>query len=176
MAWNIVSLLAEMAVHRLELVIADQPMPSKLNVRGYSHLLGESELAVFGAPALVKTLKGKFPQSLNDAPFLLPGAGVAIRPGLMRWFESNEVRPHVVAEIDDGALLKSFGQAGTGLFAAPLSIADSVCKQYGVKKLGHIDSVKEQLYAITTERRLKHPAILAVINTTQREVFGGAAE
>jgi LysR family transcriptional regulator, transcriptional activator of nhaA len=171
------ALLAEMALQRLDLVIADRPMPTKLNVRGFNHLLGESDLTVFGTPVLIKSLKGKFPDCLNGAPFLLPGQDVAIRAGLMHWFESHGVHPHVVGEFDDSALLKSFGQAGSGLFAAPSAIADSVLKQYGVKQLGQIESVKEQLYAITTERRLKHPAIIAVINTTQQEVFAtlGAA-
>ncbi len=166
------ALLAEMALQRLDLVIADRPMPTKLNVRGFNHLLGESDLMVFGTPALIKSLKGKFPHCLDRAPFLLPGQDVAIRAGLMHWFESRGVHPHVVGEFDDSALLKSFGQAGSGLFAAPSAIEDSVLKQYGVKRLGRIESVKEQLYAITTERRLKHPAIIAVINTTQNEVFG----
>jgi LysR family transcriptional activator of nhaA len=89
----------------------------------------------------------------------------------MHWFESSGVHPHVVGEFDDSALLKSFGQAGSGFFAAPTAISASVMKQYGVKPVGRIESVKEQLYAITTERRHKHPAIIAVINTTQQEVF-----
>ena len=167
------ALLAEMSVHHLDLVIADQAMPTKLNVRGFNHLLGESDLTVFGTPRLIKSLKGKFPHNLHDAPFLLPGQDVAIRTGLTHWFESKGVRPHVIAEFDDSALMKAFGQAGSGLFAAPTAIADSVIKQYGVRSLGRVETVKEQLFAITTERRIKHPVIVAVINTTQQEVFGG---
>jgi LysR family transcriptional activator of nhaA len=169
-------LLAEMAVHRLDLVIADRPMPTQLNVRAYNHLLGESDLTVFGAPVLTRTLKGRFPRNITTAPFLLPGQDAAIRPGLMAWFETNAIHPVVVGEFDDSALLKSFGQAGSGLFAAPTSIADFVVRHYGVKPLGRIESVKEQLYAITTERRLKHPAILAVINTSQQEVFAASRD
>ena len=168
---QLTTLLAEMAVHRLDLVIADRPMPTRLNVRGFNHLIGESDLTVFGIPALIKSFKGKFPACLDRAPFLLPGQDAAIRDGLVHWFESNGVHPHVVGEFDDSALLKSFGQAGSGFFAAPTAIAASVVKQYGVRPLGRIESVKEQLYAITTERRHKHPAIIAVINTTQQEVF-----
>lgn len=169
------ALLAEMAVHRLELVIADRPMPTQLNVRGFSRLLGESDLTVFGTAELLRSRKGKFPQSLDDAPFLLPGPDVAIRNSLTRWFETQRIHPHVVGEFDDSALLQSFGQAGAGLFVAPTSIADSVIKQLGVKALGKIDAVKEQLYAITIERRLTHPAIVAVIDRSQ-EVFDAPAK
>jgi len=166
------SLLAELAVHRLDMVIADRAMPANLNVRGYNHFLGESGLSVFAAPDLAAGLKGDFPGCIDNAPFLLPGADVAIRPRLMQWFDDQRIRPHVVGEFDDSALLKAFGQAGSGLFVAPTAIADYVCTQYGVRTLGAIDVVQEQLYAITTQRRLTHPAVIAISQAARNEVFG----
>ncbi len=171
---RLVSLLAELAVHRLDMVIADRPMPTDINVRAYNHRLGSSELSVFGAASVVRTLKGTFPASLHNAPFLLPGESARIRPLLEQWFESQHVRPHIVGEFDDGALLKAFGRGGAGLFVAPTAIADDVCRQYGVLIIGRIETVVEELYAITTERRLQHPATLAVSQAAAQEVFGRA--
>jgi len=165
------SLLAELAIHRLDMIIADRPMPTHLNVRGYNHFLGESGLSVFGTRNLKKQLSGKFPASLNQAPFLLPGEDVTIRTKLMLWFEDNELRPRIIGEFDDSALMKAFGQAGAGLFVAPTAIAKHVCEQYKVAEIGRIDSVTEQLYAITTERRITHHAINAISKAAQESVF-----
>jgi LysR family transcriptional activator of nhaA len=165
-------LLAELAIHHLDLVIADRPMPTNLNVRGYSHLLGESDLTVFATPDLSQTLEGAFPTLLDKAPFLLPGEDIAMRPKLIQWFEKLNLYPRIVGEFDDSALLKAFGRAGAGLFVAPTAITDYVCQQYGVQAIGRIDSIIEQIYAITTERRLLHPAIVAIVQATQREFFG----
>jgi len=167
------SLLAELTLNRLDLVIADRSMPSGVNVRAYNHFLGESGLTVFATPGLAATLKGKFPACLDNAPFLLPGKDVAIRPRLMQWFDEQQIRPRVIGEFADSALLKAFGQAGSGVFMAPSATADFVCKQYGVKALGVIDSVQEQLYAITNQRRITHPAVIAVSQVARDEVFGG---
>ena len=166
------SLLAELAINRLDMIFADRPMPANLNVRGYSHLLGESGLTVFGAPGLVKQLTGAFPALLENRPFLLPGEDAAIRPKLIQWFEANNLRPHIVGEFDDSALMKAFGQASAGLFAAPTAIVDHVCEQYKVVPIGRIDAVVEHVYAITTERRLTHPAIVAISKTAREDVFG----
>ena len=166
------SLLAELALNRLDMVIADRALPVGVNVRAYNHFLGESGLSAFAAPDLASTLRGKFPACLDNAPFLLPGADVAIRPRLMQWFDEQRVRPRVVGEFDDSALLKAFGQAGAGVFVAPSVIADFICKQYGVQTLGAIDSLREQIYAITNQRRLTHPAILAISRVARDEVFG----
>lgn len=164
-------LLAELAIHRLDMVIADRPIPSHLNVRGYSHLLGESELTVFAATALVPRLSGDFPALLNGAPFLLPGEDVAIRARLEQWFVQHDLRPDIIGEFDDSALLTAFGEAGAGLFIAPSAIAEAIRQQHGVQVLGQLNGLHEQLYAITTERRLTHPAIVAIRNTARDEVF-----
>jgi len=172
---RLATLLADLSVHRLDMVIADRSMPTNLNVRGYSHLLGECGVTVFGAHSLAGKLIGKFPALLNNAPFLLPGDDVAIRPRLLQWLDSNDLRPFVIGEFDDSALIKAFGHTGAGLFVAPTAIADQVCRQYNVVALGCIDSVVEQLYAITTERRLTHPAIVAVSEAAQKVMFSMTA-
>lgn len=169
---RLVSLLGELAVHRLDMVIADRPMPGEVRVKAYNHLLGSSDLTVFGAPALRKSLKGTFPQLLDNAPFLMPGEGAAIRLPLERWFEAVGVRPGVIGEFDDGALLKAFGQGGAGLFVAPTAIVNDVCHQYGVEPVGMIREVTEEFYAISTERRLRHPATVAIQETAKRDLFG----
>ena len=165
------ALLGELAVHRLDMVIADRPMPTNLNVRGYNHFLGESSLTVFGAPALITNLTGVFPALLNDAPFLLPGEDVAIRVRLEQWFEAQKLQPRIVGEFDDSALLKAFGQAGAGLFVAPSAIADYVQRQFSVEPIGIIDTISEQLFAITTDRKLTHPAIVAISHAARNEFF-----
>ena len=170
---HLVSLLADLAVHRLDMVIADRPMPADVKVRAFNHLLGASDLTIFCADTLLRELKGKFPAMLDGAPFLMPGEGVAIRPALVQWFESQQLHPRIVGEFDDSALLKSFGQGSAGLFPAPTAIAAYVCEQYGVRVVGRIGSITEHLYAITTERRMRHPATLAVSRAAASEVFGG---
>lgn len=170
---RLLALLGDLAVHRLDMVIADKPMPTNINVRAYNHLLGTSDLTVFGSTTLAQSLQGKFPALLHNAPFLMPGESTAIRPTLEQWFESQQVRPRIVGEFDDGALLKAFGQGGAGLFVAPTAIADYVCRQYSVRTMGRINSVMEELYAITTERRIRHPATIAVCQAATLEVFAG---
>lgn len=164
-------LLGELAVHHLDMVIADRPMPANLNVRGYSHLLGESDLTILGSIAQVVLLKGTFPTLLKGAPFLLPGEDVAIRSRLLQWFEDQDIQPRIVGEFDDSALLTAFGQAGAGLFVVPSAIAAAVSRQYDVQIVGRITSIREQLYAITTDRHLTHPAIVAIRDTARNEVF-----
>ena len=169
---RLISLLSDLSVHRLDMIIADRPIPTHLNVRGFNHLLGESALAIFGTETLLKQLKGKFPHTLNNAPFLLPGEDAAIRPKLEHWFDKHNLYPTIAGEFDDSALMKSFGQAGVGLFAAPATIAKRICEQYSVKVMGYIDAVTEQLYVISTERRLTHPAIVAISQKGREDVFG----
>lgn len=164
-------LLSEMSVNHLDLVIADRPMPSNLNVRAYNHLLGESSLAIFASKNLLsKHQEIPFPHILHNGPFLMQGEDFAFQKKLLTWMESNKIYPKIIGEFDDSALLKSFGQAGVGFFASPDAIALDICRQYEVEKIGNIDSVTEQLYAITTERRLTHPAVVSIVKATA-EVF-----
>jgi LysR family transcriptional activator of nhaA len=170
---KLASLLSEMSVNQLDLVIADRPMPTNLNVRAHNHLLGESKLAIFAAESLLETYTEKnknaaFPFILNGAPFLLPGEDFTFQKKLIAWFESKKIYPRIVGEFDDGALLKSFGQAGAGFFAASIAMSDYICRQYQVIQVGQIEPVTEQLYAITTERRLTHPAVVAIVQATSK--------
>ena len=168
---RLASLLADLAVHRLDLIIADRPMPTHLSVRGYSHLLGESGMTVFATAALAATLEGAFPGCLNRAPVLLPGEDFAIHHRLLQWLSDKDLHPRIVGEFDDSAMIKAFGQSGAGLFFAPSVIADQVCEQYALVALGRVDTLIEQVYAITTERRLSHPATLAISQTARRDLF-----
>ena len=168
---RLAALLADLAIHKLDAVLADRPMPPDVSVRAFSHLLGASTLSLFGAPALLGRLKGRFPGILDGAPFLMPGEDVAFRTALVQWLAANQLAPVVVAEFDDLALLKAFGQDGEGLFVAPSAIADFICRQYKVECLGELPDVSEQLYLITTARRLTHPAMVSMTRVARDEVF-----
>lgn len=165
------SLIADLAVHRLDLVIADRPIPSHFSVRAYSHLLGESPMTAFATAELATRLSGDFPACLHDAPMLLPGEDFAIHQRLLRWLEGSDVHPRVVGEFDDSAMMKAFGQSGAGIFFAPSVIASQVCSQYKVVVLGQVDSVVEHVYAISTERRMSHPATLAISTLARDKLF-----
>lgn len=156
------ALLGELAVHRLDVVVADRPMPAGLSVRGFSHLLIEDPLAAFAAPALAAARPGDFPANLERAPFLMPGEDFAYRGDLLRWLDRYRVRPHVVAEFDDTALIKTFGHGAAGWFVAPSSSSEHLRRQYGVIRLGELTEVRAQVFAISTERRLTHPVMQSI--------------
>jgi len=172
---KLASLLADLAIHRLDLVVSDAPMPAGLSIRGFNHLLGECGLDFFAAPALARRHKGRFPHCLDGAPMLLQGEEAALRPGLLRWLESVGVRPKIVGEFDDGALMKAFGAAGVGIFAAPTAIAAEVRRQYRVATIGRTDAVRDRFYAISVERRLTHPAVVAISSAARETLFGKRA-
>jgi len=157
------SLLGDLSVHKLDVVLTDRPVPSGATLRVFSHLLGESEIALFGVPELARRYKGNFPQSLHGAPLLLPTRNHAIRGRLDHWFEVIEVRPDVIGEFDDNALLNTFGRNGLGLFPAPFALARDVKEQFGAVPVGEIP-VREQFYAISNERKIKHPAVEAILS------------
>ena len=164
-------LLAELAVHKLDLVLSDQPVPQGLGLKAYNHLLGASTLSVFGKPDLVETLRPAFPESLDAAPLLLPSTASALRRRIDEHFEHLGVAPRVVAEFDDSALMKAFGEAGLGLFVAPSVISEEVCRMYRVELLGQLDGIEERFYAISAERRLKHEAVVRVTEIARRDLF-----
>ena len=161
------SLLGELALHQLDLVIADNPIPSGLNVRGFNHPLGESGVSFLAAPKLATSLPGEFPACLNAAPLLLPSAINNLQGRLLQWLESLHVYPRVIGEFDDSALMKSFGQAGAGVFIAPTAIVDEVAQQYGVQVVGSTAQVLEQFFAISTERKISNPAVAAITETAR---------
>ncbi len=161
------NLLGELALHRIDMVIADGPIPPGLNVRGYNHALGECGISFLAVPALARKLRKNFPQSLNGAPVLLPSEINVVQARLLKWLDGQHVHPRIVGEFDDSALMKVFGQAGAGVFTAPSAIADEVAKHYDVQIIGATDEVREQFYAISTERKLSHPAVLAITETAR---------
>ncbi len=156
------SLLGDLAIHKLDVVLADNPMPSNMDVRGYSHKLGESTIGFFATPALADSLKGAFPRCLAGAPMLLPGQEAAVRTPLMRWMEAAHLRPRIVGEFDDSALMRAFAEAGAGIFPSASLAGEQLCAQSGMRRLGEADGVIETYYAISVERRLTHPAVLAI--------------
>lgn len=169
---RLAALLAELAVHRLDLVIADRAMPSNLNVRGFSHLLGECGISFLGSPDLVASFRSTdFPGLLAEVPLLLPGEDAAVRPKLMRWLDGLHIRPNIVGEFDDSALLNAFGQEGVGVYPVPTAIVKLVQQQSGSLLLGTTHAVMEQFYAISTERRLTHAAVLAISQAARQEMF-----
>jgi len=164
---SINSLLAELAVHRVDLVIADGPIPPDVNVRGFNHPLGECGISFFAVPQLARKYSKNFPQCLDGAPLLLPSELTVVQSRILKWFSTLHIHPSIVGEFDDSALMKVFGQAGTGIFVAPTAIAAEVKKQYGVNVVGQTDEVREQFYAISVERKISHPAVAAITETAR---------
>lgn len=164
-------LLGRLALHELDVVLADQPAPPDVKVRAFSHKLGESGMSVFGAKRFAGLAK-KFPQALDAAPLLLPTVGTAIRADLDSWLEKQGVRPRIVGEFDDTALIRVFGRRGRGVFFAPTAIEDEVLRDDDLLVLGRVPEVRQRAYAITVERRLRHPAAVAIAEGAKKELFG----
>ncbi len=164
-------LLGDLAVHRLDLVISDRPIPSGLNVKAYNHRLGESGIAFFAQARQAAAYRRRFPAVLHGAAVLLPDASTALRRSLEEWFEEVGVTPRIVAEFDDSALLKAFGEAGAGLFPAPSAIAAQVERMYHARLVGEVEGVTESYYAISPERKLKHPAVVRITELARSRVF-----
>jgi len=164
-------LLSELALHRLDLVLSDRPAPDGLGVKAYSHTLGRSATAFFAQKDVARRYRARFPASLDDAPMLLPTQHSALRRRLDDWFEVNGITPRVVGEFDDSALLKAFGEAGVGLFAAPAAIEAEISRMYRMTVIGRTDDIEEHFYAISTERRLKHESVVLITNTARSDLF-----
>ena len=164
-------LLAELATFGLDLILTDAPVGPLVRVRAFSHLLGSSGTSFFGTSSLAARYRKHFPASLDGAPFLLPLENATLRRSLEQWFEAQRIRPRVVGEFQDSALLKTFGQAGGGIFAAPTVTEKEVRQQHRVSVLGRTESVIERFYAISVERRLKHPAVVAIAEAARDQLF-----
>ena len=155
-------LLAELVDHRLDVVLSDAPLTSSAVVRAFNHLLGTSDAGLFGSPKLAARYRKGFPKCLDGAPFLLPLEGCPLRSSLDQYFDTHSLRPTVMGEFKDSALLKAFGEAGTGLFVAPVSIAKEIRQHYGAVMVAKLQGVVERFYALSLDRRLKNPAVMAI--------------
>lgn len=164
-------LLTDLAIHELDLIIADTPAPPNSKVRIYNHLLGESGVTLFATAKLAAQYRRGFPQSLQGAPVLLPTTDAMLRQLLDPWLAHRELSPNIVGEFDDSMTLKAFGQDGYGIFPGATVMEKEICRQYRVQVVGQLDSLKQHFYAITVDRRLKHPAVLALVRTARHELL-----
>jgi LysR family transcriptional activator of nhaA len=164
-------LLSALAVHDIDVVLTDSQIDPAINVKAFCHLLGECGMTLFGTAKLASAYRRPFPQGLDGAPFLLPTSNTAVRRSLDQWFETEKIRPVIVAECEDSALLQVFGQRGLGLFFAPSVISADVRRQYSVKIIGKASAVREQFFAISLDRKLKHPAVVAISEAARARLF-----
>jgi LysR family transcriptional activator of nhaA len=165
-------LLGQLAVHRLDLVIADEPMSRQVSVKGHSHLLGSTAMSFFAAPSLKRSLQGGFPQCLDGAPMLLQGAASAMRQRFDFWLAAHKIRPRVIGEFDDAALMKAFGGEGRGIFMTPTVLESETSAQYGVRVVGRTEELVEEFYAITVDRRVTHPCTTAITARASEQLIG----
>ena len=161
---DVVTLLADLAVHKLDLVLADCPVPPNLRLDLFSHLLGECGTVFFGTKDLADRFQKDFPASLARAPILMQSKESSLYSDLRRWFQVHQISPLVKAEIQDSALLKVFGEKGIGIFNAPAVIEREVVRQYGVVSIGQAEDLKVHFYAISAEREIQHPSVVAITN------------
>ena len=167
------ALLGDLALHKLDVVLTDRPVRSGTILRVFSHMLFDSATIVAGSPALAQAYADNFPASLHGAPFLLPTRNNALRGLIDEWFESQSVRPDVVGEFEDNALLNTFGRRGAGLFFAPAALAADLKEQFGAVTVGAVPEVREQVFAVSNERKIKHPAVEAILSSVHQGGFGG---
>lgn len=172
--WPLESLLAELALHRLDLVISDAPIPPHVSVRAFSHRLGASGLSFFAAPELLKRCAGAFPQCLDGAPLLMPGKDSAVGHRLRDWFQAQSLRPRVVGEFDDSALSDEFGRRAAGIFVGPTVLAAEIEKRLNVRTLGATHEVLADFFAISIQRRMTHPCVVAITESARNELFAVA--
>ncbi|SNR63151.1 transcriptional regulator, LysR family [Methylobacillus rhizosphaerae] len=159
---NFEALLAQLAIHKLDIVLADRPMPGEINITGISHKLGESGTSFFATAELALKYPGQFPDRLHRAPMLVMGEDSLLQGQITRWLNEQHIAPNIVGEFDDSALMKAFGMAGTGFFTASSIIASEIEKEYGVIKIAETDEFTQHFYAISVPKHTDHPAVVAV--------------
>ncbi|MCG7918241.1 MAG: transcriptional activator NhaR [Candidatus Thiodiazotropha taylori] len=167
----LVDLLADLSVHKLDMVLADSPINPTLNIRAYNHALGESGITFFAAPDDAQRLRSGFPVSLHGQNILMPSSGSSLRRNLEIWFQRQQIEPVVVAEFEDRALMKTFGERGTGVFTTPTAVEQDVIDKYRVEVVGRSDEITESFYVISPERHIKHPAINTITQTAKADLF-----
>jgi LysR family transcriptional activator of nhaA len=163
--------MAQLALNRMDMVIADEPITRKLSVKAYNHALGSSPMSFFAAPQLQRTLQGRFPECLNGAPMLIPGPNASMRAPFEAWLTRWQLQPRVVAECDDSALMQAFGREGRGVFPTPCVVESETIAQYGVLPVGRSDDLVNDFYAISVERRITHPGVAAITQSARSELF-----
>lgn len=171
--WKLDNLLAELAMHRLDLVLSDAPMRSSVAVKAFSHQLGASGQSFFAAPALAARYTPGFPESLEHAPMLMPAQDSDAGQKLQSWFQARAIHPQIAGEFDDSALAMEFGRRGDGLFIGPTVLADDIERQFGVSAIGAADGVTVEYYAISVERRITHPCVAAITRSARQTLFAG---
>lgn len=164
-------LLAQLALHRLDLVIADEPMPKRVSVKAFNHALGRSDMSFFCTPGLLPRVNGPFPGCLDGLPMLVPGPTSSVRRQLDGWFARHQLSPIVVGEFDDAALMKAFGREGQGVFMAPSVLEKETCVQFDAVVIGRTDELVEEFYAVSVERRISHPCVLAITDAARGQLF-----
>ncbi len=168
---KLVDLLGDLALHRLDLILSDAPPPPNIDVRAYSHKLGECGMSILAVPQLARKHRRNFPKSLHGAPMCLPTEQTAVRRTLNQWLDDHDIHPHIVAEFEDSALLKVFGQSGLGLVPVPTAIESEVKQQYRMQLVGRLADVIDRFYAISVEKRVHHPAVLAIVKQARNKIF-----
>jgi LysR family transcriptional regulator, transcriptional activator of nhaA len=169
--WKFAELLADLALHRLDLVIANEPISRRVSVKAFNHELGRSPMSFFCAPALRRSLRGEFPACLNDAPMLVQSAGTPVRQQFDAWLARNALAPRLVGEFDDSALMNAFGREGRGIFMAASVLEAEIEASFGVQVIGRSAELEEEFFAITVERRIRHPAVVAITEAARGELF-----
>jgi LysR family transcriptional activator of nhaA len=165
-------LLAALATNEVDMVLADIPIPPTANVRAFNHPLGSSPIDILGPPLLAHQLRDGFPESLDGQPFLLPAEGYALRRSLEDWFARHAIQPRIVAEVEDTDLIDVLAEAGAGMFAAPSVIVDDTRVRYAVEPVGRADGIKERFFAITADRHIKNPAVVAITEAARTDLAG----
>ena len=165
-------LLAQLALNRLDLVIADEPMSKRLNVKAFNHPLGRTAMSFFCAPSLKAGLTGTFPRCLNDFPLLIPGPHASVRQQLEGWLTRHQIHPRIIGEFDDGALMNAFGREGRGAFMAPTVMEHETVEQFGVEVIGRTDELVDEFFAVSVERRITHPCVVAITDAARGQLFG----
>jgi LysR family transcriptional activator of nhaA len=164
-------LLGQLAIQRLDLVIADEPMNRQMSVKAFNHPLGNTAMSFYGAPALVRTFKGRFPHNLDGAPLLVQGSASAVRQRMELWLTERQIHARIVGEFDDAALMKAFGREGRGVFMSPTVLDKETCAQYGVKVIGRSSDLVEEFFAVSVERRITHPCVVAITQAARSRLF-----
>ncbi|MEY4883853.1 MAG: hypothetical protein RIS34_1707 [Pseudomonadota bacterium] len=164
-------LLAQLALQRLDLVIADEPMSRRISVKAFNHPLGSTAMSFFCSPRLRPQLKGDFPACLNDMPMLIQGASASVRQQLEGWLTRHQIHPRIIGEFDDGALMTAFGREGRGVFMAPAVLEAETVAQFGVDVIGRTTELVEEFFAVSVERRISHPCVLAITDAARGQLF-----